>query len=631
MVQDHRRQLAGARIVQTFNNADVAARDIIERCHGDIRIALPLGLGKANTIVNALTRAALNDQSIRLEIFTALTLERPGDHAKSELEKRFLEPARDRLFGKYPALLYAELLHREELPKNIEVSEFFLLAGKWKGVERVQQNYISANYTHAYDYLVARKPNVIAQLLARKGTRFSLSCNTDISADLIADREAGKLDFVFAGELNSALPYMQGNAAEIDQDQIQVLLDDPENDFELFSAVKQPVSDAEMAIGLHVSQLFEDGGTIQIGIGSVGDAVAKGLLLRHQDPVKWEQILSTNPFAAMHDNNLAHSGRFETGLYASTEMLVDGLLRLIEGGVLSREVDRAVVHAGFFVETRDFYAALRDMPEERRQKIQMMPVSFTNQLYGGEEKKRAARVKARFVNNAMMVTLLGATVSDATRDGQVISGVGGQYNFVSQAFALKDARSVITVEAVRTGSSMPQSNIVWEYPHTTIPRHLKDIVVTEYGVADLRGKSDADTIEALLAVADSRFQEELADKARNAGKLHSTYELPESVRCNNPETLKQWIAPFREEGTLPQYPFGTDFSNVEQRLVPALAILKEASNSKRKLARLIKRGLFGKPVSDEGECLARMRLDNPAGVKESGLGMLLKGALRSVG
>ena len=75
----------------------------------------------------------------------------------------------------------------------------------------------------------------------------------------------------------------------------------------------------------------------------------------------------------------------------------------------------------------------------------MMPVSFTNELYGDEETKRRARVDARFVNNAMMATLMGAAISDGLESGQVVSGVGGQYNFVAQAFALEGARSILAI------------------------------------------------------------------------------------------------------------------------------------------------------------------------------------------
>ena len=622
----------------TFENPDEIARHLIDHCDGHVRLALPLGLGKPNTIVNALTDAAIANPSVRLEVFTALTLEKP--HPGSELERRFLEPALDRLFGKYPVLKYAELLRKGTLPDNIEISEFFLLGGKWMGVDRVQQNYISANYTHAYDYLVARRPNVVAQLLARDDNHFSLSCNTDITADLMDDRAAGKIDFLLAGEVNSELPFMQGSAAEIGEDQVGCLLDNPQTDFELFSAVKQPVGDVEMAIGLHVSRLIEDGGTIQIGIGSIGDAVAQALLLRHRDCETWRQILSDIPFPCDESNSSPQAsvterawhhqdqGSFTTGLYCSTEMLVDGLLQLFKAGVLKREVDGAAIHAGFFVESRDFYKALRDMPEDQRAKISMQPVSFTNDLYGNEQRKRDARVRASFINNAMMVTLLGAAISDGTSDGQVVSGVGGQFNFVAQAFALKDAHSILTVKATRESGGAMRSNIVWNYPHTTIPRHLKDLVVTEYGIADLRGKSDEETITALLAITDSRFQNDLLAKAIREGKISSTYTIPDANRRNTPQHLRNWLKPMRDDGTLLHFPFGTDFTDTEQHLIPALAILKSAQSSKRKLAALAWAGRGDSDSKNERECLDRMRLDTPSGVKEYVYKLLLRGALR---
>jgi len=610
--------------VQIFSDADAIAAHIVERCGGEIRMALPLGLGKANTIVNALTRAAVADSSISLKIFTALTLERPKP--KSELEIRFLKPAMDRLFGAYPELLYASLLHKRELPDNIEVSEFFLLAGKWRGVDHVQQNYISANYTHAYDFLVDRKPNVVAQLLARDGNCYSLSCNTDISADLLTARKNGGADFMLAGEVNSNLPFMSGDAAEFGEGELDCLLDDAQTDFELFSAVKQPVGLVEQAIGLHASRLVEDGGTLQIGIGSIGDAIAQALLLRQHENEAYRHIIDASPFAKGGLEPWLES--FDVGLYAATEMLVDGLLQLFEGGVIKREVDGVAIHAGFFVESRAFYKRLRDMPEERRAKIAMMPVSFTNALYGDEEAKRAARVKARFVNNAMMATLLGAVVSDGTGDGQVVSGVGGQFNFVTQAFALKDARSIITVKATRESGGETVSNIVWSYPHMTIPRHLKDVLVTEYGIADLRGKSDEDTIAALLAVADSRFQDELLDQAKAEGKISDSYSIPEKYCDNRPESLSRWLKPFRQGGKLPAFPFGTDFSGVEQQLLPALAILKKIQNSKLRLVRLGFAGMKSSPTTTAKECLNRMGMDSPAGAKEYAYALLLRGALK---
>src|SRR5262249_2108271 len=159
---------------------------------------------------------------------------------------------------------------------------------------------------------------------------------------------------------------------------------------------------------------------------------------------------------------------FTIGLYGCTEMLVEGFVDLMRAGILKREVSGALLHAGFFLGSRAFYQALHNMPPHEINKLQMKAISFVNELYSGEEEKRRARVKARFINTAMMVTLLGAVVSDTLAGGKVVSGVGGQYNFVAQAFALPDARSIIMLRATRTVAGRTTSNIVWEYGETTI-------------------------------------------------------------------------------------------------------------------------------------------------------------------
>lgn len=155
----------------------------------------------------------------------------------------------------------------------------------------------------------------------------------------------------------------------------------------------------------------------------------------------------------------------------------------------------------------------------------MTAISYINELYGQEELKRLQRRDARFVNSAFTVTLLGAAVADQLEDGRVLSGVGGQYNFVAQGHALHDARSVIMLRSWRESGGDVSSNIVWEYGHCTIPRHLRDIVVTEYGIADLRGKTDSKVIEALLNITDSRFQTELTTQAQLMGKLPKDFAL----------------------------------------------------------------------------------------------------------
>jgi acyl-CoA hydrolase len=321
------------------------------------------------------------------------------------------------------------------------------------------------------------------------------------------------------------------------------------------------------------------------------------------------------------------SAPFAKGLYGVSEMLFEAFVGLIEAGILTRAVDGVVLHGAFFLGPKSFYQTLREMTPAQLEKIRMMPVSYTNELYGDEDAKRCARVDARFVNNTMMATLLGAAVSDGLETGQVVSGVGGQYNFVAQAFALEGARSILTLEATRQSGARTLSNIRWSYGHETIPRHLRDIFVTEYGVADLRGKSDAEAIAAMLAIADARFQPELMRQAKDAGKLPQAYEIPAAHRDNTPQRVAAALQSAAAAGLLPAFPFGSDFTEIEQRLIPALQILRDALAKPAALAALLWQGVTRTPDGCDIDCLARLGLDRPATFLERGYRALVSAAL----
>jgi hypothetical protein len=610
-----------------FSDPEAIAEDIIRDVGTNLVVGLPLGLGKANHVINALYARAAADRSINLTFFSALTLEKPKP--ASLLEKRFIGPVIDRLFGGYPDLIYADALHAGALPPNIQVIEFFFLAGKWLRVPYSQQHYISANYTHASSYLLSRGLNVVTQLVARRVVdgvaRYSLSCNTDTTLDILRARAEGRASFKLIGQVNSELPFMPGQG-DLPGDEFSAVLDGPATDFPLFAPPAEPISDTKYAIGLHAAGLVPDGGTLQIGIGQVGDALAQGLIVRHRDNSQFHAVMKRLAPGSEHLAGL-QSGPFEKGLYGVSEMLFEAFLGLIDAGILKRDVDGVMLHGAFFLGPKSFYRALREMPPEQIARIQMMPVSFTNELYGDEIAKRRARVDARFVNNVMMATLMGAAVSDGLEDGQVVSGVGGQYNFVAQAFALQGARSILALEATRQAGEGTQSNIRWNYGHETIPRHLRDVFVTEYGVADTRGKSDAETIAAMLEVTDSRFQNDLAKIAKDAGKLPKGFEIPAAHRENFPDRIAAALKPAREAGLLPSFPFGSDFTEVEQRLIPALQVLQEAQRTPLKLPGLLWQGMTQPPDAAGLECLARLGLDRPTSLAERAYRALVNAAL----
>jgi acyl-CoA hydrolase len=428
------------------------------------------------------------------------------------------------------------------------------------------------------------------------------------------------------GEVNSELPFMPGDG-DLGADEFAGLLDSPDANFPLFAPPSEPITDRKYAIGLHAARLVRDGGTLQIGIGQVGDALAQSLIVRDRNNSAFRELVEklANGAAPVKGEDLAP---FRIGLYGVSEMFFEAFLALIDANIIRREVDGALIHAAFFLGPKSFYRALRDMTPAQRERIQMKAVSYTNEIYDDEAAKRRARVDARFVNNAMMATLLGGVISDGLENGRVVSGVGGQFNFVAQAFALQGARSILTLESTRKSRNRDESNLRWSYGHLTIPRHLRDIVITEYGIADLRGKPDHDVIAAMLAITDSRFQDELMRQAKEAGKLARNFELPAGARENYSERISLALKPYRRSGLLPAFPFGSDFTEAEQQLIPALELLKDASSSPSAIARLAFDGLIiNRSAPEFAGALARLGLDKPATISDRLYRLLVAAAL----
>ncbi|MBV4461308.1 acetyl-CoA hydrolase [Pseudomonas sp. COR58] len=615
-----------------------AVDDVLARLPAHIHMGLPLGLGKPNRFVNALYRRIKGLPQRQLTVYTALCLGRPalGDG----LQKRFLEPFVERVFGDYPELEFLADLRRDSLPANIRIEQFFMQPGSLLHSTQAQQDYVSSNYSHAARDINAAGLNLVAQLLASSAVhpdRLSLSCNPDITLDLlpmIAKRRAAGETILLVGQVHTELPYMPGDA-EVDIDTFDLLVDEKDSST-LFSTPNMPVGFQDHFIGLHASALVRDGGTLQIGIGSMGDALTAALLVRQADNAGYRSLLAEvnlSPWARLIERE-GGLEPFAKGLYGCSEMFVNGLLVLAEAGIIRRKVypdvptqqqanagtldeaaqsDGVSVHGGFFLGPRSFYERLHELSHGKRLEFDMTRISYINELYGQEELKRLQRLDARFINTVFTMTLLGAGVADQLQDGRVLSGVGGQYNFVAQGHALEGARSILLLRSWRESGGEVSSNIVWEYGHCTIPRHLRDIVVTEYGIADLRGKSDAAVIEALLNISDSRFQPELTERAQKAGKLPKDFRLDPRFADNTPQRLQGMAA--RHPNLFPEYPLGCDFTEVERDLLRALNWLK----SKFKLSEILELGraaLDAPEASTFPEHLARMQLTRPEGLKE---------------
>jgi acyl-CoA hydrolase len=332
----------------------------------------------------------------------------------------------------------------------------------------------------------------------------------------------------------------------------------------------------------------------------------------------------------------------------ASELISNALFSLFEAGIVRRPVYEdeeaqaeanegrppatggTVMQGAFFIGPGDFYRRLRELPEVQRALIDMTTVAEVNRIYSHYRLEWLQRQYPRFVNITMKATLLGAAVSDQLAGGQVVSGVGGQHDFVSMAHQLPDGRSILLLRATHGSGRKLQSNVVWEYPHATVPRHERDIYVTEYGVADLRSRSDRECCEAMIAIADSRFQAQLVQQAKDAGKLPADYSVPEAARNNYPERIGAALRPAMQAGTLPLLPFGHDFTAAELALVTRLRGLKAAAASWRGRWALV-RALAAPASADEPEVQAALRhlqLATPANGAERRLARLVRAAYR---
>jgi acyl-CoA hydrolase len=615
-----------------LSDSSAAVDAVIDRVGREIVLGLPLGIGKPLRFANALYQRALDDPSLKLHIVTGLSLQAPT--GSSSLERRFLAPFTERLYGTIPELLYARDAAAGNLPDNVRVSEFFFQAGSFLHVPQQQRHYVSSNYTHAVRDLLAQGMNVIAQMVApgpdgddaKAGGAYSLSSNPDLTLDLIPllrQRQQQGTPVALVAETNRALPFM-GNDAAVAVDTFDIVVDDPATEYPLFSVPQTAVSAQDHLIGFYASTLLRDGGTLQVGIGSLGTALVHSTMLRHQHNARWQQlyqqlnISQRFPFAA----ECGGTGRFENGLYGCSEMMMEGFLHLMEAGVLTREVaDGVVMHGGFFLGSNAFYEALRKLSSAQRNRICMTSVNFINDLFdhrlGNQHLKVSQRPHSRFINSAMMHTVSGAAISDGLDDGRVISGVGGQYNFVAMAHELPDARSIVTLRSTREKNGKLQSNIVFNYPHCTIPRHLRDIVVTEYGIADLRGQCDEEVYCRLIGIADAQFQHGLLEQAKQVGKVAADFVPPPHWQENTPENINTLMGRPENRETFPAFPFGHDFTDDELILTRALKLLKaETATLRGKLMTFLRSAMMVGRARYHRALLARMSLDAPESLGE---------------
>lgn len=249
----------------------------------------------------------------------------------------------------------------------------------------------------------------------------------------------------------------------------------------LIEVTAPPADEIALRIGEHVASLVEDGSTVQMGIGSIPNGVLSQL---------------------GHHRHL--------GLH--TEMFSDGLLELVERGVLDNSAKtyhpgKAV--ASFVIGTRRLYDFVHDNPM-----VEMHPVTFTNDP---AIIARNARMVA--INSAIEVDLTGQVCADSIGH-RFYSGIGGQLDFVRGALASPAGKAIIALPSTARGGAVSRITTRLQ-PGAGVVTTRGDVqyVVTEYGIADLYGRTIRERARALIDIAHPAFREELERSARELNYL----------------------------------------------------------------------------------------------------------------
>jgi acyl-CoA hydrolase len=278
-------------------------------------------------------------------------------------------------------------------------------------------------------------------------------------------------------QLNRAMPRTLGDSF-VHVSRIDLAVDVDVPPYEVQAPI---VGEVERQIGDHIAELVPDGATIQMGIGAIPSAVATAL-----------------------------KGKRDLGIH--TELFTDVVLDLVESGAVNgsrKEINPGKIVSAFTMGTRRLYDFLDDNPM-----IEMRPVDYTNDT---AVIRRFRRMVA--INSAIEIDLTGQVCADSIGP-YLYSGVGGQMDFIRGAALADEGRAIIAFSSTAAGGRISRiTPLLKEGAGVVTTRAHVETVVTEYGIAELHGRSVAERARALIAIAHPAFRDELSAAAR---RVHFT-------------------------------------------------------------------------------------------------------------
>ena len=289
-------------------------------------------------------------------------------------------------------------------------------------------------------------------------------CSFGISADLaVSAVECARKVIV---QVNKAMPFSYGDALiHVSRIDAAVEVDDP-----LVEVPTAVPTETDIAIGSHIAEMIPDGATLQIGVGGIPNAVLAAL------------------------KNHRHLG-------LHTEAMTDGVLPLLESGVIDnscKKVCPGISVASLALGSRRLYDYM-----DYREDLLLKDVAWTNDPF-----RIAQNPKVMAINSAVEVDLTGQVCADSIGT-RIISGVGGQHDFMYGGSLSDGGKTFIAISSMTEKGISKIKPVLTEGAGVVTTRHMVQNVVTEYGVAQLRGKSVAERAKAMISIAHPSVREEL--------------------------------------------------------------------------------------------------------------------------
>jgi 4-hydroxybutyrate CoA-transferase len=396
-------------------------------------------------------------------------------HSVAAAPRRLIEA----LTARAPELRVVEIvsLHTEgpapyaapELAKSFRVNALFVGANVRRAVEEGRADYLPVFLSEVPSlFRSGILPLDVALIHVSPPDRHGY-CSLGVSVDVT--RAAVQTARVVVAQVNPRMPRSHGDGL-IHVDSIDYMV---EVDEAIPEAPKHEISEQERAIGRHCAELVDDGATLQIGIGAIPHATLSSLGDHHR-------------------------------LGIHTEMISDGIVDLVEKGVITGEAKRVhpgKIVAGFALGTKRLYDFLDDNPL-----VAMLDMAYVNEA---AVIRRNPKVTA--INSAIEVDITGQVCADSIGDRQY-SGVGGQMDFIRGAALSEGGKPIIALPSVTSAGESRIVSMLKPAAGVVTTRAHVHFVVTEHGIADLFGKNLRQRAAALIAVAHPAHRDALAAEAR---------------------------------------------------------------------------------------------------------------------